>query len=109
MHRNNVDTVKSSLNKEEINNVAEIRREGTSEYDTTARTGSQGQNTVNSSSARKKIISINSKRKQNASVTLQIETPKRADLLDASIATTSNYGNNEVLAVSLPIETHEKI
>ena len=109
MHRNNVDTVKSSLNKDEINTVVDVRREGASEYDTTARTGSQGQNTVNSSSARKKIIQIHQKRKQNASVTLQIESPKRADLLDTSIGTvTSNihYNNDEVLAISLPMATN---
>ena len=30
------------MNKEEINTVIDIRREGASEYDTTARTTSQG-------------------------------------------------------------------
>ena len=59
----------SSINKEDSNTVIDIRREGTSEYDTTARTGSQGQGTVKSRATYKKIM-INRKRKLNSSVTL---------------------------------------
>lgn len=94
--RRNKSDIKPKEPKEDShrdsNTIMDIRREGVSEYNTTARTGSQGQGTVKSLKARMNIIN-----KQNLG---SAQIPD--DSLYMPTNRTDTNSNGQLLAISFP-------